>query len=233
MINACIEILGAHTNTWKCLFGQKYSSRQKQQQVSPPMSWWLVGRWWCWWRCRPQATMAPPLFSAQTTANNSHRIFYLPPTTATKISYCVPISQRSQPTQSQGTKINLFEEENSPVEQFATSSNPGVTAILPVLLLVLVIVIFASDSYSGHTSSIVSPEKECVRLRQCSLALKANWLWSLTRSTARRWTGSLEKIAAFSYGLAPPVVVPQHQHYPLPKQATIHFTIIFFTLLFH
>ena len=85
-------------------------------------------------------------------------------------------------------KANLFEEENSPVEQFATSSNPGVTAILPVtvLLLVIVIVIFASDSYSGHTTSIVSPEKECVRLRQCSLALKANWLWSLTRSTARR-----------------------------------------------
>ena len=176
--------------------------------------WWypLVStagiHWLLWWRCRPQATMAPPLFSAQTTANNSHRIFYLPPTTATKISYCVPISQRSQPTQSQGTKINLFEEENSPVEQFATSSNPGVTAKLPmtVLLLVIVIVIFVSDS------SIVSPEKECVRLRQCSLALKANWLWSLTRSTARRWTGSLEKIAAFSYGLAPPVVVPQHQH---------------------
>ena len=50
------------------------------------------------------------------------------------IILCANIS--TQPTQSQGTKINLFEEENSPVEQFATSSNPGVTAILPVTVRV-------------------------------------------------------------------------------------------------
>ena len=147
------------------------------------------------------------------------------------IILCANIS--TQPTQSQGTKINLFEEENSPVEQFATSSNPGVTAILPVtvLLLVLVIVIFASDSYSGHTSSIVSPEKECVRLRQCSLALKANWLWSLTRSTAGRWTGSRENsclqlwISPTSGGAPTPTLASTQASYSTLYNNFLHFAL--------
>ena len=145
------------------------------------------------------------------------------------IILCANIS--TQPTQSQGTKINLFEEENSPVEQFATSSNPGVTAILPVFLLVLVIVIFASDSYSGHTTSIVSPEKECVRLRQCSLALKANWLWSLTRSTARRWTGSRENsclqlwISPTSGGAPTPTLASTQASYNALYNNFLHFAL--------